>query len=615
VDDRIFGRRYRVTEHIGSGGMADVFKAKDEVLGRTVAVKVLDRKYASETDFVARFRQEAQAAASLSHHNIVNIYDWGRDEDDYFIVMEYVRGTDLKSLITKHGAVDPDDATEWAIQICSALSAAHGYGIIHRDVKPHNIVLMPDGTIKVMDFGIARAGDSSMTQTGSVLGTAQYISPEQAQGRQLGPSADLYSLGIVLYELTTGRLPFEGDSPITVALKQVNEDPTPPRELDSSIPPALESVIMRALQKDPMLRYGSAEEMRVDLKRVLAGQQVSIPHVPAPDETSVMPVVEATPHVAKTPHRPVAEAPRRKPWIWILVILALTLTGLGVAWAVGAFSTPMITVPSVIGMQADDASDTLTRTGLVTSPLEYENNDSVGEGRVIRQDPEAGASVEESSSVILVVSTGVEMFEVPELIGLTESEAISAIREAGLSLETIQREYSAETEEGLVMRQVPDGLTSVPKNTNVTIIVSNGTELVKVPEVTGLTKEEAVSEIEIAGFVANITEEFNDDIAEGIVISQSPSPGVSIETGSPISIVVSKGLDLVAVPNVVDADEAGAVAAIVAAGLVADVEYVDSPDDGIVLSQWPIAGADAERGSVVALTVGKTPPDPDPPGP
>jgi len=251
--------------------MADVFKAVDDVLGRTVAVKVLHPRYASDPTFVARFRQEAQAAANLSHPNIVNMYDWGRDGETYYIVMEYVKGTDLKSLVAQQGPLDPRKAAEYAAQVCSALAVAHGYDIIHRDIKPHNIVLAPDGTVKVMDFGIARAGNTTMTQTGSVLGTAQYISPEQAQGKQLSPASDLYSLGVTLYELVTGRPPFDADTPVATALQQVNDEPIPPRQVRASIPPALEAVILRAMRKNPAERYTSATEMRDDLRRVLNG--------------------------------------------------------------------------------------------------------------------------------------------------------------------------------------------------------------------------------------------------------------------------------------------------------------------------------------------------------
>ncbi|MCL2819134.1 MAG: protein kinase, partial [Actinomycetia bacterium] len=265
----ILGGRYRITEKIGTGGMADVYKAIDETLGRAVAVKVMHSKYASDPSFTQRFRQEAQAAANLQSPNIVNIYDWGQEGDYYYIVMEYVRGTDLKTIIKQKGSLTSKQVAEIGAQVCSALSVAHGYDIIHRDIKPHNIMVTPDGMVKVMDFGIARAGNTTMTQTGSVLGTAHYVSPEQAQGRALTSASDLYSLGVVLYEAVTGRVPFDADTPVAVALKQVNEQPQRPSRFAKDIDPRLEEIIGRAMAKDPRQRYSTAEEMRKDLLRIV----------------------------------------------------------------------------------------------------------------------------------------------------------------------------------------------------------------------------------------------------------------------------------------------------------------------------------------------------------
>ncbi len=271
MEEMIFGRRYRVTEKIGTGGMAEVYKAVDETLGRTVAVKVMHPRYAADPTFAARFRQEAQAAANLQSPYIVNIYDWGQDGDTYYIVMELVRGTDLKSIIQEKGALDSRRVAEIGAQVCSALSVAHGYDVIHRDVKPHNIMITPDGSAKVMDFGIARAGNTTMTQTGSVLGTAHYVSPEQAQGRPLTAASDLYSLGIVLFEAATGKLPFDADTPVAVALKQVNEAAPLPRQFNPDIDPGLEGVIVTAMAKDPTARYDTADAMRRDLLEVAQG--------------------------------------------------------------------------------------------------------------------------------------------------------------------------------------------------------------------------------------------------------------------------------------------------------------------------------------------------------
>jgi serine/threonine-protein kinase len=614
VEDRQFGRRYRVTERIGSGGMADVYKAQDEVLGRTVALKVLHPHYAKEEGFVARFRQEAQAAANLSHPNVVNIYDWGRDGEDYYIAMEHVRGTDLKSLVSEKGPVDPLKAAGYGEQVCSALAVAHGYGIVHRDIKPQNIIVTPDGTVKVTDFGIARAGDSSLTQTGSVLGTAQYISPEQAQGRPLGPAADLYSLGVVLYEIVTGKVPFDGDTPITVALKQVNETPKTPTELSDKIPPSLEAVIMRAMQKDPAERYSSAEEMKADLAKVRAGH--TVPAAPPPmGETSVMPAVgaQATPPVgAPVPAPPHAAAPAEgsnRWWGWLLLVLGLIAVGFGAAWIIGSFSDDTVTVPSVIGLSSEDASSTILSAGLTLGDVTEEYSATVAKGKIIGQDPEAGASVEPSAAVDLVVSGGVEQYEVPDLAEMTESDAIAAIRAAGLVLETIQREYSGDVEEGLVIRQDPAAGEMVGPDTGVTLVVSQGTQLVKVPAVTEKTQAEATADLEDVGLVAEVKEEFSDTVPKGQVFGQSPGAGVSIEIGSKVTITVSKGKDIVTVPDCEDKPEEEALTLLDEADLIADVTYVDSgaANDGMVLTQWPIPGADADRGSIVELTVGRLP--------
>ena len=272
----VFGRRYRVTEKIGAGGMAEVYKAVDEVLGRTVAVKVLHPRYASDPSYAARFRQEAQAAANISSPNIVNMYDWGQDGDTYYIVMEYVRGRDLKDIIVDNGPLESRKVADIGAQVASALSAAHGYDVIHRDIKPQNIMVQPDGSVKVMDFGIARAGGTTMTQTGSVLGTAHYVSPEQAQGGPLTSASDLYSLGVVLYEAATGRPPFDAETPVAVALKQVNDTPAPPRAVNPAVSPDLEKIILKAMAKRPADRYATAAEMRSDLLAVAEGRTPGI---------------------------------------------------------------------------------------------------------------------------------------------------------------------------------------------------------------------------------------------------------------------------------------------------------------------------------------------------
>ncbi|MGB4592183.1 MAG: Stk1 family PASTA domain-containing Ser/Thr kinase [Coriobacteriia bacterium] len=610
----VFGRRYRVIERIGAGGMAEVFKAVDEVLGRTVAVKVLHPRYAAEPNFVARFRQEAAAAANLSHPSIVNIYDWGQDDSTYYIVMEYVNGTDLKSLVEQHGPLDPMRAADYAAQVCSALAVAHGYDIIHRDIKPHNIVLTPDGTIKVMDFGIARAGNTTMTQTGSVLGTAQYISPEQAQGRALGPASDLYSLGVTLYELVTGKLPFDADTPVAVALKQVNEEPVPPRRIRPSIPASLEAVIMRSMRKNPAERYDSAAEMRDDLKRVISGSAISAPAAVAtagfPDETSVMPAVERAERTRAAQAPPVRSMPPRRtsPWVWVAIVAALLLVGLGGAMLFDVFGTGSVAVPTVIGMTETEASATVSAAKLTIGTVTTENSEQYPAGEIIRQDPTAGTRVDEGTAVNIVVSAGVAQVEVPSVIGMTEADAIATIEDAELAVQLpITREFSKDVPEGMVISSEPTAGAMVAKGSKVAIVISKGTELTKVPNVVGMKKADAQKTLKDAGFKSKVTEEYSDTVAVGVVISQNPDPDVSVDAGSTITIVISKGPDQVTVPDVTDMTEADAVAALEAKDLVANIVYEVSPDIGIVINQDPLPDAKVARGSSVTIYVGKAP--------
>ncbi len=604
MDELIFGRRYRVTEKIGTGGMADVFKAVDEVLGRTVAVKVLHPKYAAEPNFVARFRQEAQAAANLSHPNIVNIYDWGRDDETYYIVMEYVRGTDLKDLVESQGALDPNKAAEYASQVCAALAVAHGYDIIHRDIKPHNIVLTPDGTIKVMDFGIARAGNTTMTQTGSVLGTAHYVSPEQAQGRSLGAASDLYSLGIVLYELTTGKLPFDGDSPVAVALKQVNEEPIPPRELRPSIPTSLEAIILRAMRKKPSDRYASAEEMRADLRRFLAGQDVplSVSSAPRPvDETTVMPAV----HSSAPPRvRPV---PKRRPmWPWIVTVLALVAVGLGVAYAAGIIG-PSVAVPELTGMTEEEATITLQAAGLEIGEVKREFSIEIDDGIIIDWSPKSPVRVRKGSEIDLVVSKGPDLVEIPNVAGMSETDAFEVLKQAALDISSVKREYSTDVAADFVIGTDPPALTEVPKGSQVVLIVSKGVETKKVPNVVGKTRAEAAKALEDAGFKVKVIEQFSETVAKGKVVSQRPDGDVLVDAGSTITIYVSKGVEVIKVPDVGGLSEADAKKKLQDAGLKVQVEYQPSMENDVVLNQNPLPNTDARRGDTVTIYVGKTP--------
>ncbi len=606
MEDMVFGRRYRVTERIGSGGMADVYKAVDETLGRTVAVKVLHERFSTDPEFVQRFRHEASAAANLSHPGIVNIYDYGVENGTYYIVMELVRGTDLKQVVKERGALDPLKVADYGAQACAALTVAHGYGIIHRDIKPQNIVLTPDGVVKVMDFGIARAIDSDATQTGSVLGTAQYVSPEQAQGRKLGPESDLYSLGVVLYELSTGQLPFDGDTPVSVALKHVNDEPVPPRTLNPAIPPALEAVILKAMQKDPTRRYRSAEDMRDDLQRVVAGRSVHAQ--PRVDDTTVMPIVGERTSAAPEITRPKTPNRDANPWIWVAIAVLVVLLGLGLAYGTGLLGGSGLRVPDTTGMSAVDAKKALVDIGLTVGAEETTFNATVPKDAVISSTPAAGTTVDKGSSVDLLVSSGPELVAVPDVVGSGETTAVVELQKAGFAVDPIiTREFNAKYPPGIVFKTDPPVGTNVAKGGKISLWVSQGAEMVTVPAVTNLLQADATKQLKDAGFSVKVTTKASDTIAKGTVIDQKPVGGAQAPKGSAVTITVSSGIEQVVVPNVLGLTQAEAVAKIEALGLVADPQPRNGtppPSIGTVLDQSPPPTTKVNKGTTVVIGVG-----------
>ena len=612
MEEIVFGRRYRATEKIGTGGMADVFKAVDEVLGRTVAVKVMHPRYASDPAFAARFRQEAQAAANLVSPNIVNIYDWGADEDTYYIVMEYVRGNDLKALIQQKGFLPSAKVADIGAQVCSALSVAHGYDIIHRDIKPHNIMVQPDGSVKVMDFGIARAGNSTLTQTGSVLGTAHYVSPEQAQGKELQATSDLYSLGIVLFEASTGRLPFDADTPVAVALKQVNEQPPAPRTISSQVDPGLEAIIVKAMQKNPAARYQSAVEMRADLLAVAQGNVPPNAEMVAgaaaagalaagrADETAVLPTVGGQDGgLARTPGR--RPAPKsRALWPWLLVVGALIIAGFGVAWAAGVFAPKTVSVPDLSGKTVAEATVILQGQGLAVGQQTLENSDTIPLGKIVSQNPKQGATAQKSSLVALTVSKGPTMLAVPKIIGLVDSEAIKALQDVGFNPVAGPSRFDKNIGVGKVIEQNPAPDVLAAKGSQVTYVVSKGTEMAVVPDVTGMSKSSAISQIEAAKFRYSTSTDFSDTVGSGKVISQDPSGGGSYPPKTVIKIVISDGKGAT-VPNVFGLDWLSAKNKIEGANLKVSPSSVTS---GTVKSQSPSASTVVSPGDTVKCVFG-----------
>ncbi|NTU70629.1 MAG: Stk1 family PASTA domain-containing Ser/Thr kinase [Coriobacteriia bacterium] len=614
MSELVFGSRYRATEKIGSGGMADVYKAVDEVLGRTVAVKVMHPRYASDPNFTQRFRQEAQAAANLVSPNIVNMYDWGQDTDTYYIVMEYVRGTDLKSIIEQKGALPSRTVAEIGAQVCSALTAAHGYDIIHRDIKPHNIMVQPDGTVKVMDFGIARAGNSTMTQTGSVLGTAHYVSPEQAQGRPLNSASDLYSLGVVLYEAATGNVPFDADTPVAVALKQVNETATRPSALNPDIDRSLESIIVRAMAKSTDDRYTTAEEMRRDLLRVIQGEPVGpaagfagaaaaagyvAGAAGSADHTAVMsPVGASGAAVARTAQR------KKKPvWPWIAVTAALILAGLGVAWYMGLLGNAVKPVPDVRTLDRAAATVALEEAGFIVGNVKQEFSDEVEKDKIISQSPGAGTPAKKDTPIDLVISKGPDLVVVPDIRKMPQAAADAALEAAGLDSRVASSTFDPKVTAGSVISQEPADGEQVTRGTVVNYVLSLGTEQAVVPDVEGLTKSSATSKLKAAGFKVSVTSSSSSSVKEGRVISQDKSAGGSYPKGSTVTIDVSTGKPLVTVPNVLDMSPDAAQTKLTDAGLAVEFTYNNVTATGLVKGQLPAAGKKVAPGTKITLEV------------
>lgn len=619
---RTLNDRYEITERVGLGGMAEVYRANDKVLGRMVAVKVMLPQYAADPTFTQRFRQEAASAAKLQSPYIVSIYDWGLDGETYYIVMEFLRGTDLKTAIKERGFINQRKAAEIGSQVAQALSVAHSANIIHRDIKPQNIMIQPDGNIKVMDFGIARAGDAGLSQTATVLGTAHYVSPEQAQGKDLGPASDIYSLGVVLYEATTGKLPFDGQDAVSVAVKQVKEIPAPPRTINPDIDPSLEAIIMKALEKDPAARFKDASEMRRYLNDFLAGRPVNlgassqqtqvmnggVALLPMGGSTSVMPSI---PNISNDTTQAVkpntsfsADVPKKKskkPLIIVLAILAaLAIIG-GIAFAVSS-SGDNVEVPNVAGQSVDQAKKTLTNAGFKIGQETEVYSTEVESGKVVGTNPEAGQKAKKGSTVSISVSKGTEQVSVPDLRGMTKDQAQKALTDAGLKASEGDTVYSSDVEEGKVAEQSIAAGNSAKKGDTVTYHLSKGEEKVTIPNVVGQSQSNATSRLEAAGFAVDIAYQESTSVEKGNVISQSAT-GTAAK-GSTITLTISSGAGSATIPNVVGQTQNDAIAALQAAGFNYSVEQMSSSTvtKGTVIKQSPSSGS-GTKGATVTIYV------------
>ena len=576
----VFNDRYELHRKLARGGMSDVYLARDQLLDRPVAVKVLFPEYAKDETFVERFRREAKAAANLNHPNIVAIYDWGQQGGTYFIVMEYVEGRSLSEIIRTDGPLHPRRAAEITADVAAALGFAHRNGVVHRDVKPGNILITPSGQVKVADFGIAQAvsggaDQSNLTQAGSVMGTATYFSPEQAQGKPVDPRSDLYSLGCVLFEMLTCRPPFSGDTPVAIAYKHVQEPAPLPSTLGIAVPTALEAIVAQMLAKVPADRYASAEDLRADLRNYLEGLPVAAMHsaaalaagvavgatavagaavgaatqaVPSVGAPAVAP--NATPPSGVSPVTGYASAyaapePEQKgrssTFLWVLLGLLLVV-------AAGLFyfgtrlnqsTTQQVEVPSVVNQPVDAATTTLQDSGFQVQVKTEPNND-VKAGIVFAQTPNGNTKADKGSTVVITVSSGLGQADVPSVTGLTKAAATSLLDNSGFVVNAVDQN-DPKIAVGIVISQDPAGNTKADKGSIVTINVSSGPSAVAIPDVSGQSATSASAALTRAGFRVNETQQSSTSVDAGKVIATNPPVGTEQPPGSLVTIIVSTG--------------------------------------------------------------------------
>jgi beta-lactam-binding protein with PASTA domain len=620
--------RYEALSRIGTGGMADVYLARDQLLGRQVAVKLLHHRFAEDQEFVERFRREASSAAGLSHPNVVAIFDRGEWDGTYYIAMEYLPGRSLKAVVRERGPLDPVAAIDIVIQILHAARFAHRRGVIHRDLKPHNVILDEEGRAKVTDFGIARAGASDMTLTGSIMGTAQYLSPEQAQGHAVSAASDIYAVGIVLYELLTGSVPFDGETAVTIALKQVSATPPPPSSIrgEEIIPPELDAVVLRALAKEPAERFADAEEFIAALEHVrrglpAGGGRVSTaalhgngPAAPMTATALLLPLAAAGDPAGgegrSETDRQDAARRRRRRWWWVggAALLALAAAA-AVLLALQPAPRREATVPYVVGATATVAEAALKAQDLTPVSLPSPSA-KFSAGLVVSQSYPAGSEVQRGTRVTITVSSGPTSVGVPDVRNMTGAQAVRKLTQAGLK-PSEQSRSSATVPVGKVIDTEPSQGVPLIAGSPVTVFVSSGPAQVNVPEVTGQSEAEARASLRAAGLHAGtIVKREEPGQAAGTVLSQTPAAGGTAPSGEAVNLVVAKGTQEVTVPRVVGKKAERAEGELVGAGFVAKstTRTVSSEaEEGLVLQQSPAGGVKAKRGATITLTVGVAP--------
>lgn len=641
----VINDRYELGRRIGRGGMAEVFVARDRLLDRPVAVKVLFPEHAKDPLFVERFRREAMSAAGLNHPNIVGVYDWGQVNNTYYIAMEYVQGRTLADILQATGRLSVLQACDIAVEVAAALASAHQHGVVHRDIKPANILVGSTGQVKVADFGIARAVgaafEQNLTQSGAVMGTATYFSPEQAQGSQPDPRSDLYSLGVVMYEMIVGEPPFVGDNAIAVAYKQVHDQPVALRTREPDISPAFNAIVMKCLEKDPLRRYGSAGALADDIRRFVDGEEVSAfleeqRRAREARDTSVLPSVEIDPNVTtildaqpttKLPTtrgaRPTTDYPpyddiapkRTAAYVFgavasIIAIIAIGLFTFRLLTDEGASTS--ITVPNVVGLNIEDARALLLDVGL--TPIEDPRvRDGAANDVVYEQSPTPDTLAREGENVILVYNPGFVPVTVPNLVGLSVEQATATLRSLGLRL--VVGNFVADTNipANQILSQSPDADLGTRPNSIITVVVSGGTNSVLVPDVIGDPEAAAIRELQARpfGFVVTTVREASDLVEAGRVIRTEPIANSAAAPGGAITLYVSAGAANVEVPDFTALGEGEAQNLALSLGLQPTLTYQDvpaeDPADGRVISQSIAAGTRVVSQSQIIFVVGRVP--------
>jgi eukaryotic-like serine/threonine-protein kinase len=602
TDGAVVDGRYRIVRRVGSGGMADVYCAQDEHLGREVALKVLHRRFAQDAEFVERFRREASSAAGLQHAHVVGVYDRGRHDGTYYIAMEYLRGRTLKDIVASEAPIDQLRAIDLGVQILQAAGFAHRNGVVHRDFKPHNVIVDEHGNAKVTDFGIARAGASEMTETGSIMGTAQYLSPEQAEGKEVTARSDVYSIGVMLYEMLTARLPFTGDSAVSIALKHMTEPPPAMSAGGVVVEPNLESVVLGALAKDPDARWQSAEDFAAALEACRPWVEAFLAGETVGEDTAVFAAVPAPTAVVDGESRL-----RRWPAI-ALAALVLALIVL-MAWV---FTRPeQVDVPKVTSLQLSEARERLDKAGFENVEVERESSLADAD-EVLAQEPDPGEQAARDDVIKLIVSSGPGDVTVPSVAGLTRAQAVEELKGQGLRPK-VTTQPSARVDAGIAIRTSPREGSDVERRSTIRLFVSSGPEEIDVPNLVGLSLDSATARLDDLGLGYRIAHE-ESDRPEDEVIAQDPGSGTSVEPGGTVQLTVSEPVEQVSVPFVTDLPEVDALRVLQGDGLTGTVRRRDVSDeaqDGVVIEQRPGAGAEVDSGSAVVLVVGRfvAPPD------